>query len=51
MKSKEQKKQITIIGKFNEVSSFLKDCEKKYVYVSELIEAMKAEELKKSFIN
>lgn len=51
MKSKDKKNQIAITGKFNDVSKFLKECEKKYTYVSELIEAFKSDKHRKTYLN
>jgi hypothetical protein len=50
MKSKENK-YIKIVGKYNEVSKCLKEYEKKYTYVYELIDDLKAKRANNSYLN
>lgn len=50
MKTKENK-YLKIVGKFDEVSKCLKEYEKKYTYVYELIDDIKTKRVNKSYLN
>ncbi|WP_168190045.1 hypothetical protein [Caloramator sp. E03] len=45
------KKQLILYGKFEEVINFLKDSQKKYIYVLELIQALEDEKSTLKYIN
>lgn len=45
------KKQLILYGKFDEVINFLKDSQKKYIYVLDLIQALEDEKSRLKYIN
>lgn len=48
---KNNKKQLILYGKFKDVSTFLKESQKKYTYVTELIYALEKEKVNIKYLN
>lgn len=51
MKGNYKRKQVILCGKFSEIIKFLKESQKKYIYVSELIDAVNSKKASTKYIN